>query len=160
MMGERNIELDINDDLNPLYNSIAELIVRAKRTVAITANAELAILNWQTGVHINDFVLKGNRAAYGKKIITNLSKKLTENFGAGWSAKHLMHCLRAAECFSEAEIVSAVQRQLSWTYLKTIAHEEKSLKREFYLEMAIAQRWNTRTLAAQIAKAQTNATNE
>lgn len=151
-MGKRNIELDINDDLNPLYNSIAELIVRAKKTIAITANAELAILNWQTGVHINDFVLKGNRAAYGKKIIANLSKKLTENFGAGWSAKHLMHCLRTAECFSEAEIVSAVQRQLSWTHLKTIAYEEKPLKREFYLEMAIAQRWNTRTLAAQIDK--------
>jgi predicted nuclease of restriction endonuclease-like (RecB) superfamily len=63
-----------------------------------------------------------------------------------------MHCLRAAECFSEAEIVSAVQRQLSWTHLKTIAYEEKPLKREFYLEMAIAQRWNTRTLAAQIDK--------
>ena len=63
-----------------------------------------------------------------------------------------MHCLRSAESFSEEQIVSAVQRQLSWTHLKTISYEKDPLKRQFYLEMTIHQQWNTRTLADQIDK--------
>jgi len=63
-----------------------------------------------------------------------------------------MHFLRVAESFSEEQIVSALWRQLSWTHLKTIAYENDPLKRQFYLEMAISQRWNTRTLADQIDK--------
>ncbi len=82
----------------------------------------------------------------------NLSVLLSENIGKGWSLKQLMHCLRSAESFSKEQIVSAVRRQLSWTHLKTIAYEENPLKREFYLEIAILQHWNTRTLIEQMDK--------
>ena len=63
-----------------------------------------------------------------------------------------MHCLRVAESFSEEQILSAVRRELSWTHLKTIAYENDPLKRKFYMEMTINQRWNTRILAEQIDK--------
>jgi predicted nuclease of restriction endonuclease-like (RecB) superfamily len=45
-----------------------------------------------------------------------------------------------------------VRKQLSWTHLKTLAYENDPLKRQFYMEMASNQRWNTRTLADQIDK--------
>jgi predicted nuclease of restriction endonuclease-like (RecB) superfamily len=143
---------EINTDIQNLYGGIAKLIKQAKTRVAVTINAELAMLNWQIGVYINKFILQGNRAAYGKQIIANLSVQLTGNFGSGWSEKQLMHFLRVAESFSEEQIISALRRQLSWTHLKTIAYENDPLKRQFYLEMAISQRWNTRTLADQIDK--------
>ncbi len=143
---------EITTDIQNLYGGIAELIKQAKTRVAVTINAELAMLNWQIGKYINQFILQGNRAPYGKQIITNLSVQLTGNFGSGWSEKQLMHFLRVAESFSEEQIVYAVSRQLSWTHLKTIAYENDPLKRQFYLEMAISQRWNTRTLADQIDK--------
>lgn len=145
-------EIEIHSDIQNLYGGIAELISKAKARVAVTVNAELAMLNWQIGIYINQFILQGNRAPYGKQIIANLSVLLTENFGSGWSEKQLMHFLRVAESFSEEQIVSALRRQLSWTHLKTIAYEDNPLKRQFYLEMAISQRWNTRTLAEQIDK--------
>lgn len=144
--------IDINTDLQNLYGGIAELINQAKTRVAVTVNAELVMLNWRIGIYINQFILQGNRAPYGKQIIENLSFLLIENFGSGWSKKQLMHFLRVAERFSEEQIVSAVRRQLSWTHLKTIAYEDDPLKRLFYLEMAISQKWNTRTLARQIDK--------
>jgi len=84
-------------DIQSLYQNIAQLIVQAKTNVAVTANAELTFLYWKTGVFINDFVLHGNRAEYGKQIIENLSILLTAQFGKGWSAKQLRHCLRTAE---------------------------------------------------------------
>jgi hypothetical protein len=140
------------NDIQGLYGNIAELIKQAKTRVAVAANAELTMLNWTVGKSINDFILKGNRAPYGKQIIAKLSELLVLNFGTGWSSKQLMHCLRSAESFSEEQIVSAMRRQLSWTHLKTISYEKDALKREFYLEMSIIQRWNTRTLADQIDK--------
>lgn len=145
-------KIEINTDIQNLYGGIAELIKQAKTRVAVTINAELAMLNWQIGSYINQFILQGNRAAYGQQIIANLSAQLTANFGSGWSEKQLMHFLRVAESFSEEQIVSALRRQLSWTHLKTIAYENDPLKRQFYLEMSISQRWNTRTLADQIDK--------
>lgn len=145
-------EIDIYNASQQLYNGIAALIKQAKTNVAISANAEVTMLNWRVGVHVSQFVLEGSRAKYGKQIIAKLSEALIQYFGKGWGEKHLRHCLRSAETFSEEQIVSAVQRQLSWTHLKTISYENDALKRQFYLEMAINQRWNTRTLAEQIDK--------
>ena len=110
-------EIDLNKDIQSLYLSIAELIQKAKTRVAVVANSEVAMVNWRVGFYINQFVLQGNRAPYGKQILSNLSILLTKNFGTGWSVKQLMHCLRVAETFSENQIVSALQRQLSWTHL-------------------------------------------
>jgi len=142
----------LDNDIQKLYASIAEQIKKAKIKVAVAANSELALLYWNVGKSINDFVLQGNRAAYGKEIIANLARKLTANFGKGWGEKQIRHCLRAAESFSEEQIVYALRRQLTWTHLKTIAYEENPLKRQFYLELAISQHWNTRTLSEQIDK--------
>jgi predicted nuclease of restriction endonuclease-like (RecB) superfamily len=145
-------ETVIVNEVQNLYGSIAELIRQAKTRMAITANAELTLLYWKVGKSINEFVLEGNRAVYGKKIIANLADLLTANFGKGWGEKHVRHCLRTAETIDEEQILYAVRRQLSWTHLKTISYENDPIKRKFYLEMAINQQWNTRTLAEQINK--------
>lgn len=139
-------------EITELFNTVYTLIADARKRVAVSVNAEATLLNYKVGHHIQTFILQGNRASYGKQIIIKLSERLTNTFGSGWSDKHLRHCLRAAETFSEAQIVSAVQRQLSWTHIKTLAYENDRTKRDFYLEMAVLQRWNTRTLAEQMDK--------
>jgi predicted nuclease of restriction endonuclease-like (RecB) superfamily len=146
------MEIEIQQDLQMLYGNIAGLIKQAKTKVAITANTELTMLYWKVGKSVHQFVLQGSRAAYGKQIIINLSEMLTLNFGSGWSDKHLRHCLHTAETIEEEQIIYALQRQLSWTHIKTISYEDNPIKRQFYLEMAISQRWNTRTLADQMDK--------
>ena len=141
-----------DSDMAGLYQSVHLLIQEARKKVAVYVNAEATLLNYKVGSYIHHFILEGNRATYGSQIITKLSEQLTQTFGTGWSDKHLRHCLRTAETFTEEQIISAVQRQLSWTHLKTLAYENDPLKRNFYLEMTILQRWNTRTLAEQIDK--------
>ena len=144
--------MELDQPIRQLYSSITQLIQEAKTRVAVTANAELTLLYYKVGVYIQQFILRENRAPYGKQIIIQLSGLLTENFGKGWGEKQIRHCLRIAETFEEEQIVYAVRRQLSWTHLKTISYEENPLKRRFYLEMTINQRWNTRTLAKQMDK--------
>ena len=90
------------------------------------------------GKRIKEDVLYNRRADYGKQVIKNLSLRLTERYGKGWSEKTLRHCLRAAETFSEADIVSAVQRQFNWTQLKvaslflSVRHEIQSCLTALY----------------------------
>ncbi|MBT3487375.1 MAG: DUF1016 domain-containing protein [Desulfobacula sp.] len=135
---------------NSLSGEIKQLIQEAKQRVAVSVNIELTLLYWQVGKRISSEVLKNKRAEYGKKIISNLAQDLTRAFGRGWSKKQLHHCLRFAETFPDKAIVSAVQRQLSWTHLKNLIYMDDPLKREFYLTMTVQERWSTRTLSQRI----------
>ena len=119
---------------NNLIEEIKGFINEAKETVAITANSALTILYWNIGHRINNEILQNKRADYGQQIIRALSKKLTEEFGKGWSEKQLRHCLRFAETFKEKEIVYALSRQLTWTHFRTLIYIENELSREFYTE--------------------------
>ncbi|MBL6987634.1 MAG: hypothetical protein ISR72_11480 [Methylobacter sp.] len=137
---------------NALVEEIKQLIQSAKQRAVVAVNAELTLLYWQVGKCIADEVLGGERAEYGKQVIDNLAHDLTVAFGKSWNKKQLHHCLRFAEAFPEPEIVSALRRQLSWTHFKSLIYLDDSLKREFYLAMAVQERWSTRTLAERIDK--------
>lgn len=99
------------DNKNELFHDLCGIIDEARRHVATYVNVEACLMNWHVGRRIKEDVLFNKRAEYGKQIINRLSEQLTERYGAGWSVKTLRHCLRAAETFTENEIVSAAQSQ-------------------------------------------------
>jgi len=103
-----------------LLKEVRRLIESSRQKVAVTVNAEMTMLYWHIGSRINTEILNGQRAEYGKQIIASLSKKLTEEYGRGWSQKQLRHCLRIAETFDDYQIVSAMSTELSWTHIKTL----------------------------------------
>ena len=138
--------------MDALLKEISALVRQSKNRVAATVNTELTLLYWQIGVHIKQSLLNDARAEYGKKVIETLSINLTSEFGKGWSTKQIHHCLIFAETFSKETILSAVQRNLSWTHFKLLMYESNELKRDFYLEMAIYSKWSTRELDAQMDK--------
>lgn len=133
-----------------LIEEIKGYINEARESVAITANSALTILYWNIGHRINNEILQNKRADYGKQIIRTLSKKLTEEYGKGWSEKQLRHCLRFAETFKEKEIVYALSRQLTWTHFRTLIYIDNELSREFYTEMCRLEGWPTRVLNKKI----------
>lgn len=96
-------------------------------------------------------VLNGARAEYGQQVIASLARTLTAEYGRGWSAQQLRHCLRAAEIFPDDNILSAVRRELSWTHIKALLYIEDPLKREFYLELCRLERWSSRQLQERIS---------
>ena len=150
----KDLDLQPNEqqEENLLYNDVCEIIDRARVRVATYVNTEVCLTNWYVGKRIKEDVLFNRRAEYGKQIVKNLSIKLIHRYGNGWSEKKLRHCLRAAYTFSEEDIVSATQRQLTWTHLKTLMYIKDPLARQFYLLMADIEHWDTRTLAEKIDK--------
>lgn len=129
-----------------LFAEIKQLIEQSKSNVAVTVNAEITTLYWHIGKRIKETTLRNERAAYGLQIVNELSIQLVAEYGKGWSAKHLRHCLRFAETFKDKAIVSALRRQLSWTHLKSLMYIDDKLKRNFYIEMCKMDKWSTRTL--------------
>lgn len=129
-----------------LLGEIRSLIEQSRRQLAAVINSALAALYWQIGQRIRGEVLKHARAAYGEQIVSALSRQLEREYGRGFSEKNLRHMLRFAEAFPDAKIVSAAQRQLSWTHFKTLIYIDDPLKRDFYLQMCQQEGWSTRTL--------------
>ena len=133
-----------------LFETVNELIAGAKQRIASTANHELTLLYWKIGKSIRDVVLQNERATYGKEVVANLSRRLTDQYGRGWSEQQLRHCLHSAEVFSEEQILSTVWRELSWSHMKVIMYLDDSLKRKFYTEMCRLERWSVRLLSERI----------
>ena len=118
-----------------LLGDIRSLIEQGRQQLATTVNSALTQLYWQIGQRIHAEVLEGERAAYGEQIVSALARQLEADYGRGFSSKNLRHMLRFAEAFPDQSIVSAVQRQLSWTHIKTLIYIDDPLKRDFYLQM-------------------------
>jgi len=134
-----------------LLRDIRQLIEDTRSAVAVTVNAGLTLLYWHIGRRINDEVLKGDRAEYGKQIIATLSQELACEYGTGFGAKNLHHMTKFASVFSDIDIVSTLCRQLSWSHFKQVIYLEKPLQRDFYVEMARLERWSVRTLREKIS---------
>ena len=133
-----------------LLGEIRALIESGRQQVAVTVNAAMTMLYWQIGKRIKEEVLYDQRAEYGQQIVVSLAQQLTLEYGRGWSARHLHHCLRFAETFPDIQIVNALRSQLSWTHIRIIISLEDELKRNFYIEMCRLEKWSTRVLQERI----------
>jgi predicted nuclease of restriction endonuclease-like (RecB) superfamily len=129
---------------------VGHLIESARGQIAQATNAALTTLYWQIGARIHQDVLKARRAEYGAQIVSAVGRQLEAHYGRGFGEKSLWHMVRFAEAFPDAEIVSALRRQLAWTHFKQIIYIDDPLKREFYAEMCRAEGWSTRTLQQKI----------
>ena len=136
--------------LAPLSQELSALIHSAKQRAAVAVNSEITLLYWQVGNRINQAVLGGERADYGKRVIATLSNELTAQFGKGWSKRNLAQMVKFAEVFWDIEIVHALRTQLSWTHIRQLIAIDEPIKRDFYTTMAIQERWSTRTLDERI----------
>ena len=133
-----------------LYKDVCSLIENVRHRIATTANAEACVMHWQIGKRIKEDVLYSKRAEYGKQVVKNLAKKLSERYGKGWGYEKLKHCVRSAYLFSEEEIGYAVRTQFTWTHLRSLMSIDDELKRSFYMEMCRLEHWDTRTLNKKI----------
>ncbi len=135
---------------NKLLADIRQMIEATKSQVAATVNSAMTLMYWHIGDRINREVLGGGRAAYGKQIVETLALKLTAEYGKGFDSKNLRRMMQFASVFPNLQIVAPLVRQLSWSHFLQVIPIDDDLARNFYLTMAVDQRWSKRTLKAKI----------
>ena len=81
---------EINKREDSLFERISVLIEKARKRVVTTVNIAEVYTKYNIGQYIVEDEQQGEyRAQYGKQVLQNLSNKLTERFGEGWSYPNL-----------------------------------------------------------------------
>lgn len=82
-----NSFISINDSL---FTKITELLLLAKKSVAQSVNKTIVFTYFEIGRMIVEEEQNGKeRATYGKQVLKELSKRLTSEFGKGFSVENL-----------------------------------------------------------------------
>jgi predicted nuclease of restriction endonuclease-like (RecB) superfamily len=133
-----------------LLADVRGLIVAARGRVALYVNQETTLLYWDVGARVRRDVLGFERAAYGQRIVENLARELTHEFGRGYSRANLFSMLDFAATFPERTIVQTLSGQLSWSHFIELLRVEDLLARAFYTELTRLHRWGVRLLRDKI----------
>ncbi len=107
------------------------------------------MLYWKIGDFVNKELLKENRGIYGKKNLATLSQDLMKAYGKGYSYSSLTRMCTVARSF-DAEIVATVSQHLSWSHFIELGIIENPIKMDFYIKMAMHEKWNVRSLRDKI----------
>ena len=91
---------------NELFERIAALIEQSRQFVVSAVNAAEVRTRFEVGRFIFEDEQQGERAAYGKQILKNLSIRLTERFGNDWSYDTLVRCRKFYQAYENAVIVA------------------------------------------------------
>lgn len=148
-----------------LYSKIAELLQTARQTVVRNINQTMVYTYFEIGRMIVEDEQQGKeRAEYGKQVLEYLSKKLTQNFGKGFSMVNLRQMRAFYLCYSmriqqkpSAEFEKSAMRSqtfiLSWSqYLKLIRITNRQ-ERDFYELESASNNWSLKELQRQIDSA-------
>ena len=103
---------------------------------------------WQIGRLIVEDKQKGNeKATYGEGLIKELSHRLSEEYGKGFSKRNLHNMVKFYNTFP---IVQTVSAQLSWSHYLLILKVENDSARQWYVKECEASNWSVRALERQI----------
>ncbi len=120
--------------------------MNSRNKVYQTVNTEMLNLYWNIGKAIMEIQQGDERASYGDAVLEKLSRKLTNEFGKGFSKRNLERMRKFYICFPIATTLSS---QLSWShYLELIKIDEED-KRNFYFNECINSKWSVRELGRQ-----------
>jgi predicted nuclease of restriction endonuclease-like (RecB) superfamily len=116
-------------------------------------NTELIELHWQVGAYIS---CKIEAAEWGDGVVAQLATHLarTQPGLRGFTRANLFRMRKFYEAYRHDAKVAALLRQLPWTQNLIILNQSKRPEeREFYLRMAIQEKWSSRELERQFKAA-------
>lgn len=148
-----NVRLNMDTDLKPfnsnLYGAIRQVLETARRSAYKAVNFAMVQAYWQIGRLIVEDEQKGEaRAEYGKKVLEELARRLTAEFGKGYDARELR---KMRQFYLQFQKWDAVRPELSWTHYRLLLRVEKPDAREWYMNEAAAENWSSRQLERQIS---------
>ena len=142
--------MSLKSALSPDFTPILELIRQARGRTLRVINYELIDLYWHIGQYLSG---KVKQDSWGKGTVQQLAAWLSQQELdlKGFSASNLWRMRQFYDTYATNEKLAAVLRELPWTHnLMILAKCNSNEEREFYLKMAIQQRWSSRDLERQI----------
>ena len=137
---------------NNYINEIKKILKNARQKAYTAVNSAMVEAYWEIGRRIVEEEQNGKeRAEYGKEILQNLSKELTEEFGKGYSYRTLREIRQFYLMFSDFEKWRTVSAKLTWSHFQKVLRVSDEKARIFYLTEAAENMWSVRTLDRNIS---------
>lgn len=162
-----------------LFEKISALIEESRKRVATAVNVAEVYTKYEIGRYIVEDEQEGNyKAAYGKQVLPNLSRRLNEKFGDGWSLETLKKCRMFYSVYTPSEkrstlltkssksqksldlvhTVDQIQNApaephkfvLSWSHYLVLMRVDNPDARSFYEIECAKQNWSVRWLQRQV----------
>ncbi|TBW33591.1 DUF1016 family protein [Azotobacter chroococcum] len=135
------------------FGEVLALIHSARQQAVQAVNTRLIELYWQVGAYISR---KLEQAEWGDAVVSQLAGYLarTQPGLRGFTRPNLFRMRQFYETYRHDEKVSPLVRQLPWTHnLIILSQSKRPEEREFYLHMAIQEKWSKRELERQFKAA-------
>ena len=134
--------------IEKLYSDIKHIIEEGKNNAYRAVNFVMVQTYWYIGKLIVETEQSGKqKAEYGEELIKQLSKRLTVEYGKGFTETNLKYMRQFYTVFKKSH---ALRDQLSWTHYRLLLKVEREDARKFYMQEAIECNWSTRTLERQV----------
>lgn len=162
------------------YNDLSSIIESSRKSAYQMVDRILVIRNWLLGKRIAEEELSGTYAdRYGEKIISELARTLTKQYGKGFDKRSLYLYVQFYQAYpkivnslrsqshdtDDKNIVNSLRSQslmaldsivltgimLSWTHYRTLMQVTDPNARAWYEKEAYEQTWSVRTLQRNIS---------
>lgn len=174
------MEQEIKDlaRVDQLFERISSLIEQARQHVRTTVNLTEVYTRFHIGQYIVEDEQQGQyRAQYGKQVLKNLSRRLTNRFGSGWSVDTLEKCRTFFQLYrisatpsrksmeSLEDVLGEIKQKsetvlrkssespsftLSWSHYLILMRIDNPDERSFYEIECAQQQWSVRQLNRQV----------
>ena len=148
----------------PLLERVVAILEQARGNVVRAVNTQMVWAYWLIGREIVQELQGGEeRAAYGKSTVADLSVRLTQRYGKGFSATNLWYFRQFYLAFEARQHIphppggespppqaQGFSPQLTWSHYRALMRVDNVQARDFYEREAIAGGWDKRTLERQI----------
>jgi predicted nuclease of restriction endonuclease-like (RecB) superfamily len=162
-----------------LFQRVVAILQQARSQAVRSVNREMVIAYWLVGREIVEHEQGGKRrATYGEAVLEELSRRLTAEYGRGFTPTNLRymrqfylafpihHALRdesetgrkrnalrseSKKHHATRDESPVLRPELSWTHYRLLLGVEDPAAREWYMHEAANQGWSSRQLERQIS---------
>jgi predicted nuclease of restriction endonuclease-like (RecB) superfamily len=132
------------------FDDVVSMIRAARQRAEQAVNTELIDLYWHIGQYLHR---KIETDGWAKSTVANLATHIAQREPGqrGFSAQNLWRMRQFFVAYPAAAKLSTGLRELPWSsHLHILSRVKREEEREFYLRMAVQQRWQVREVARQI----------
>lgn len=136
-----------------LFAEVVRLIAASRAKAVHAVNTALIGLYWQIGSMLSR---KIEAAEWGEGIVERLAEFIARTYPGlrGFTRRNLFRMRGFYEAYRDDPIVSPLVSQLPWSHHLIILGQSKQQdQREFYVRLAIQERWSKRELERQMKSA-------
>jgi predicted nuclease of restriction endonuclease-like (RecB) superfamily len=131
------------------FAEVVGLIAAARQRAYQAVNTALIDLYWQVGEYISR---KIEKAEWGDGVVPQLAQHIarTQPGQRGFTRGNLFRMKQFYETYRDDPIVAPLARQLPWSHnLIILGQSKRPEEREFYVRMAVQEKWSKRQLERQ-----------